>query len=132
MIALSFDRWTIGETRQLASLDRPAAATLAAAKFSDARPPAARLSLFSASHLCGAPFERGEIGPDLFKALFAIRARAFRDAVRGSPRNYSARLLVLLIVVRVDVAFFMGFYWVRSLNMAINAADGCLFKRVDA
>ena len=33
--------------------------------------------------------------------LFAIRARAFRDAVRGSPRNY--RLLVLLIVVRVDV-----------------------------
>src|SRR5262245_48552427 len=35
--------------------------------------------------------------------LFAIRARAFCDAVRGSPRNYSVRLLVLLIVVRVDV-----------------------------
>ena len=31
------------------------------------------------------------------------RARAFRDAVRGSPRNYSVRLLVLLIVVRVNV-----------------------------
>jgi hypothetical protein len=31
------------------------------------------------------------------------RAPAFRDAVRRSPRNYSVRLLVLLIAVRVDV-----------------------------
>jgi hypothetical protein len=34
---------------------------------------------------------------------FGNRARAFRDAVRGSPRNFSVGLLVLLIVVRVDV-----------------------------
>ncbi len=31
------------------------------------------------------------------------RAPAVRDAVRGSPRNQSVRLLVLLIVARVDV-----------------------------
>jgi hypothetical protein len=41
--------------------------------------------------------------PSLPISVVCNSRTAFRDAVRGSPRNYSARLLLLLIVVRVDV-----------------------------